>query len=165
MKYYRDFEREYEKALYKNDKETLAYFASFGKNPNQAIHNLCQYQANLACGFIAPFREENGWLQNERIETETLPIMEGSNYMSIKVGKLPNDRWVAESSVFIELGGYSSPVSVFSDSYSTREEAILKQLERIKNYINKNTKNPSAYLKFTDSFWHKLYAQQIELFN
>ena len=164
MKYYQEIEQKYEKALYENDKETLSYFAKFGKDKHHAIYNACQYEANIECGFTAPFKQINGWIQNEKIETEILPIFEGRTYANIKVGQLPNKRWVAESCVSLELSGYSSPVSVFSQSYLTREEAILKQLGRIREYIQHYAKDPTPYLKSVNAFWHKLYAEQIGLF-
>ena len=163
MRYYHDFERMYENAVENNDTDLLAYFAKFGED-YRGVQNACRFEASRECGFTDEYHtNKEGWCNNGELDIIKEYIFNGRTYAEIAYAELPNGRWVCGSSVFLENNGYGFLPSVFTPSYPTKDESILAEIDRITDYIKKNSKK-SAYINAVEEYRHKLYCEQISLF-
>lgn len=110
---------------------------------NQSIHNQEAFKLYKAKGYTKPYHEnEYGWfdLNVEDIKKETI-YEKGSDEITISIVHLPNDRWIATSTVIFHIYGYSSSPCIYDKEFSTRYDAIKHEINHILNFLSYNNAN------------------------
>ena len=110
---------------------------------NQSIHNQEAFKLYKAKGYTKPYHEnEYGWfdLNVEDIKKETI-YEKGSDKITISIVHLPNDRWIATSTVIFHIYGYSSSPCIYDKEFSTRYDAIKHEINHILNFLSYNNAN------------------------
>lgn len=90
---------------------------------NQSIHNQEAFKLYKAKGYTKPYHEN------------------GSDEITISIVHLPNDRWIATSTVIFHIYGYSSSPCIYDKEFSTRYDAIKHEINHILNFLSYNNAN------------------------
>lgn len=110
---------------------------------NQFVHNQEAFKLYKAKGYTKPYHEnEYGWfdLSVEDIKKETI-YEKGSDEITISIVHLPNDKWIATSTVIFHIYGYSSSPCIYDKEFSTRYDAIKHEINHILNFLSSNNAN------------------------
>lgn len=135
------------------------------KNQRKIIFNQKAFKCYRDKGFKEPYHEnEVGWfdlnIKINDIKEETL-YEKGLNCIKISFSHLPNGNWIASHDVFFGHSGRASRPSIFSEEYSTKNEAIQNQINLIIDFLH-NQKAPSDVISLVKNFLHQ--QEQISLF-
>ena len=146
----------YDKAVERNDKEELEWFAQFGSSKweSQMITNARCYEQYLKCGYKGmPRFDEHGWLRNGHCTelkemAETIEVFkDGQFHAVVMVVQHPNGTWTASTEYALSQSGGGAYPSIWGTTYSSRREALNVSLDKILSCIeNSKVKNDKRYL-------------------
>lgn len=135
----------YLNALRTKNVEEIIWFGRFGPTVRHQILNVHAYQNGLNFGFNAMTFDEHGWLDNTNWRNQDeieFRLKEDGPYgicNSIRIAEGANKKWTyGISAVYGTGSGYGSPITVFNDTYDSREQCIEAGLNKLKgDLVNK----------------------------
>ena len=113
----------------------------------QKRENQKYYERWLACGFTGKMKlNEYGWfipVLRLHCPVETLTVFDNKGYRArIEYCHLPNGNYVAASDLTCPTHGYGSACSVWDEQHPSKEEAIIKELDRIEKALEPKDRKP-----------------------
>ena len=135
------------------------------KSQRKLLFNQKAFKCYRDKGFKKPYHEdESGWfdlnIKIKDIKEETL-YKKGLNCIKISFSHLPNGNWIASHDVFFGHSGQASRPSIFSEEYSTKNEAIQNQINLIIDFLRRQNA-PNHIIMLVKNFLHQ--QEQISLF-
>lgn len=133
---------------------------------NQFVHNQEAFKLYKAKSYTKPYHEnEYGWfdLSVEDIKKETI-YEKGSDEITISIVHLPNDKWIATSTVIFHIYGYSSSPCIYDKEFSTRYDAIKHEINHILNFLSYNNAN-NKIISIVKKFLFTLSEAEMSLFS
>lgn len=136
----------YAEALNDGNAAAIAKLESFGDHLRAIVENYAEFsRGRLFFGFNKKELDAAGWLKKpewldvERIEFgKTIKKLLGLNYISLGCG--PNGQWTYGVSAGNFNSGYVFGLSVWNETYSSRQECLAAGLEELLAWHNKRDK-------------------------
>lgn len=123
MKHERKILASYLWAVYRDKKEKIDYYESFGRSPKHIIWNLLEWQRAEKLGFeMKPF-DENGWLH---FKEKLIKTYEFEGYNRIDIYQTPSGMYSFGIVWTNRNGGGCTARGVYGDHYSLFERCLTK---------------------------------------